>query len=42
MKREDTRNHILDTALDLFWQQSYHGVNMNALSRAAGLNKATV
>jgi TetR/AcrR family transcriptional regulator, transcriptional repressor for nem operon len=42
MKREETQNHILDTAIELFWRQSYHGVNMNALSAAAGLNKATV
>lgn len=42
MKPTDTRNHILDTAMDLFWSKSYHGVNMNGLSRAAGVNKATV
>lgn len=42
MAKDDTRNHILDTAIDLFWAQSYHGVNMNALSRKAGVNKATV
>lgn len=42
MKKEDTKNHIMDTAISLFWQQSYHGVNMNELSRVAGVNKATV
>ncbi len=42
MKKEDTQNHILDTAIDLFWAKSYHGVNMNELSRVAGVNKATV
>jgi len=42
MKSEDTKNHILDTAAEMFWRQSYHGVNMNALSAAAGLNKATI
>lgn len=42
MKKEDTRNHILDTAIDLFWRKSYHAVNMNELSRAAEVNKATV
>ncbi len=42
MKKEETRNHILDTAIELFWRASYHGVNMNQLSREVGLNKATV
>lgn len=42
MKRDDTRNHILDTATEMFWSTSYHAVNMNALSRKAGLNKATI
>ncbi|OUR79163.1 hypothetical protein A9Q83_04805 [Alphaproteobacteria bacterium 46_93_T64] len=42
MSKEETSNHILDTAIDLFWRASYHGVNMNELSRAADLNKATV
>ena len=42
MKKNDTRNTILDAAIDLFWARSYHGVNMNELSRAAGVNKATV
>lgn len=42
MKKNDTRLHILDAASDLFWRSSYHAVNMNELSRMAGLNKATV
>jgi len=42
MSREETSIHILDTAIELFWRSSYHGVNMNELSRAAKLNKATV
>lgn len=42
MKKETTKNHIIDTAIDLFWRKSYHGVNMNELSRAADVNKATV
>lgn len=42
MSKSDTSIHILDTAIDLFWRASYHGVNMNALSQAAGVNKATV
>ncbi len=42
MSKAETSIHILDTAIDLFWRSSYHGVNMNELSDAAGLNKATV
>ena len=42
MRKEETRIRILDSALDLFWRSSYHAVNMNAVSCAAGLNKATV
>lgn len=42
MSKIDTENHILDTAIELFWSKSYHGVNMNELSRVAGVNKATV
>ena len=42
MSKEDTRNHILDTAIEQFWRKSYHGVNMNELSKAANVNKATV
>lgn len=41
-KKEETRLHILDTAINMFWHASYHGVNMNDLSKAANLNKATV
>lgn len=42
MGNESTEIRILDTALEMFWRRSYHSVNMNALSLAAGLNKATV
>jgi len=42
MAKADTKNHILDTAIELFWSKSYHGVNMNELARTAGVNKATV
>lgn len=42
MSKKDTRNHILDTAIEQFWRKSYHGVNMNELSKAANVNKATV
>lgn len=42
MKQNDTKIQILDAAIELFWSKSYHGVNMNELSRAAGVNKATV
>lgn len=42
MDKKDTRTQIVEAALNLFWQISYHGTNMNDLSREAGLNKATV
>ncbi len=42
MSRPETRIQIIDTAIDLFWNASYRGTNMNDLSRAAGVNKATV
>lgn len=42
MDQVDTKTHIVDTALDLFWKSSYHGTNMNDLSREVGINKATV
>ncbi len=42
MSRTETRTQIVDTAIDLFWKASYHGTNMNDLSREAGVNKATV
>ncbi|MEE9374755.1 MAG: TetR/AcrR family transcriptional regulator [Rhizobiaceae bacterium] len=42
MSKTDTRTQILDAAADLFWSKSYHGVNMNELSRFAEVNKATV
>lgn len=41
-KGDRTKQRILETASDLFWQYSYHGLNMNAISEAAGVNKATV
>lgn len=42
MEENPTALGIVDTAIDLFWKSSYHATNMNALSRAAGVNKATV
>jgi len=42
MSKTETRTQIVDTAIDLFWRASYHGTNMNDLSREAGVNKATV
>ena len=42
MGKIETNDHILDCAIDLFWQKSYHGVNMNELSRVAKVNKATL
>jgi len=42
MKKENTKNYILDTAIDLFWRKSYRAINMNELSRAAEVYKATV
>jgi len=41
-KAEKTKRRILDAASQLFWQASYHGVNMCAISGAAGVNKASV
>ncbi|SHH81010.1 TetR/AcrR family transcriptional regulator [Cognatishimia maritima] len=42
MNTQDTKTQILDAAIELFWTSSYHATNMNALSDAAGMNKATV
>ena len=42
MVKRDVRTNILDAAVDLFWKSSYHATNMNDLSRAAKVNKATV
>ena len=42
MKKHDTKIHIVDSAIDLFWRKSYHGVSMNELSAEAGVNKATI
>ncbi len=42
MTKTDTKTQIVDTAFDLFWAASYHGTNMNDLSRSAEVNKATV
>ena len=41
-KGDRTKQRILDTASNLFWKHSYHGLNMNAISKEAGVNKATV
>jgi AcrR family transcriptional regulator len=42
MSKADTRTQILDAAIYMFWRRSYHSINMNALSVAAGVNKARV
>ena len=41
-KGDRTKQRILETASNLFWKHSYHGLNMNAISQEAGVNKATV
>lgn len=41
-KGEQTKQRILDTAAELFWQNSYQGVNTNTISQTAGVNKATL
>lgn len=42
MKGDKTKQRVLEVAAALFWRRSYHGLNMNAISEAAGVNKATV
>lgn len=41
-KGEKTRHHIIQVAAELFWKNSYQGVNTNTISNAAGVNKATL
>lgn len=41
-KGEKTKQHIIDVAADLFWKNSYQGVNTNTISDGAGVNKATI
>ena len=41
-KGDKTKQRILEVAASLFWKRSYHGLNMNTISDAAGVNKATV
>ncbi len=41
-KGERTRAHIVHTAAGLFWRRSFHGVSIDDIARAAGINKATV
>jgi len=41
-KGEKTRDRIVDVAAELFWKNSYQGVNTNTISAAAGVNKATL
>ncbi|MDJ0786786.1 MAG: TetR/AcrR family transcriptional regulator [Myxococcota bacterium] len=41
-KGEETRLRILDTALELFWKRSFHGVNTAEICEASGVNKATL
>jgi len=42
MTTESTRTRIINTAMESFWRTSYQATNMNDLSRAAGVNKATL
>lgn len=41
-KGEKTKQRILNTAAELFWQNSYQGVNTDTISQTAGVNKATL
>ncbi|MGF1497581.1 MAG: TetR/AcrR family transcriptional regulator [Elainellaceae cyanobacterium] len=41
-KGEKTKQHIVEIAAELFWKNSYQGVNTITISRAAGVNKATM
>ncbi|NQV20890.1 MAG: TetR/AcrR family transcriptional regulator [Rhodospirillales bacterium] len=42
VKAEQTKQRIIEAASLLFWRKSYRGVNMNQISLAAEVNKATV
>ncbi|MEM7701600.1 MAG: TetR/AcrR family transcriptional regulator [Pseudomonadota bacterium] len=39
---ERTRAHIVACAASLFWARSFHGVSVDQVAEAAGVNKATV
>ena len=41
-KGEKTKQRIVDVAAELFWKNSYQGVNTHTISVAAGVNKATL
>ena len=41
-KGERTRAHIVATAASLFWRNNFHGVSVDRVADAAGVNKATV
>lgn len=41
-KGEKTKLHIIDVAAELFWKNSYQGVNTSTISSNAGVNKATM
>lgn len=41
-KGEKTKDRIVEVAAELFWKNSYQGVNTNTISQAAGVNKATL
>jgi TetR/AcrR family transcriptional repressor of nem operon len=41
-KGKKTKDRIVEVAAELFWKNSYQGVNTNTISAAAGVNKATL
>lgn len=41
-KGERTRAHIVASAANLFWRHNFHGVSVDKVAEAAGVNKATV
>ncbi|WP_071453515.1 TetR/AcrR family transcriptional regulator [Gloeomargarita lithophora] len=41
-KGEQTQRRIIEVAAELFWKNSYQGVNTHTISEVAGVNKATL
>jgi len=41
-KGEKTKQLVLETTAELFWRNSYHGININTICKVAGINKATL
>lgn len=39
MSAEETRNRLLDTALELIWQSNYNSVGVNEICKQAGVTK---